>query len=94
MRVPLALRFLDFLLSLSCVSLHFSGSETQLKSTDEAAILGSQRSRNHFGRASDFGKVCDFRKVRDLEKVSDLENVSDLEKVGYLSISATVMKHQ
>ena len=39
---PLALRFLDFLLSLSCLYLHFSASEAQLRSPilGSATILG------------------------------------------------------
>ena len=62
MKVPLALRFLDFLLSLSCLSLHFSESEVQLKT---------------YRRGCDFEKrIWEVQKA--IEKVSDLEKVGYL----------------
>ena len=75
-------------------SLHFSGSEAQLKTYRRGCDLGKriwedQRCRevsdlgkgNDFGKASDFRTASDFGKVSDLEKVSDLQKVKDLEKV-------------
>ena len=98
MRVLLLFGFLtSYLLSLSSLSLYFSGSEAQLKTYRRDCDLGKRiwedqlswdvsdlEKDNDSGKANDFGKVCDFRKVSDLEKISDLE------KVGHLSLSATV----